>query len=110
MTTHLVLKKLPGPNGELVPGTEVDASEWRNLKLLVEQRYLKPLDGVEAPANLDSATALPIVGASREQIIATVAEDLRNNGELAQIIRSMIAQAAPVNFSKSSQRDQSARR
>lgn len=82
MNTHLVLKKLPGPNGELKPGVEVDASEWRNMALLVEQRYLKPLDGVEAPTELVNGKA----GSLTEQVTAVVLADLASNGPIAQAL------------------------
>lgn len=82
MNTHIVLKKLPGPNGkELKPGTEVDASEWRNTPLLVAQRYLKPLDGVEAPTEAGSV-ALSVV----QQVTAIVLNDLAQNGPIAQAL------------------------
>lgn len=43
MNTHVVTKTLPGPQGPIDPGTEVDASQWRNTRLLESQRYIKPL-------------------------------------------------------------------
>lgn len=41
--THVVTKPLSTKEGVLSPGTEVDASAWRNVHLLEEQRYLKPI-------------------------------------------------------------------
>ncbi|HEX7334225.1 MAG TPA: hypothetical protein VF290_22155 [Pyrinomonadaceae bacterium] len=89
MNTHVVLKKLPGPNGkELKPGTEVDASEWRNALLLVEQRYLKPLDGVEAPIEASAGSR-----SLTEQVTGILLADLAQNGPIAQALseRGIIA-------------------
>lgn len=47
MNTHVVIKKIPGINAEV--GAQVDASEWRNARLLTEQRYLKALDVAADP-------------------------------------------------------------
>lgn len=44
MATHVVVRPFPGPRGELAPGTEVDASDWRNASQLVRRRYLRSLD------------------------------------------------------------------
>lgn len=41
--THVVLRPFPGPGGPQLPGTEVDASEWRNTESLVKRRYLRPI-------------------------------------------------------------------
>ena len=44
MNTHVVLRPIPKGQETLQPGVEVDASTWRNAKLLVEQRRLQPID------------------------------------------------------------------
>jgi hypothetical protein len=44
MATHIVVRSFPGPQGEMTPGTEVDASSWRNTSQLVRRRYLRPID------------------------------------------------------------------
>lgn len=41
--THVVTRPLPTANGTLEVGTEVNASKWRNARLLESQRYIKPL-------------------------------------------------------------------
>lgn len=41
--THVVTRPLSTKDEVLQPGTEVDASTWRNARLLEEQRYLKPI-------------------------------------------------------------------
>lgn len=83
--THIVLKKLPGPNGDIKPGTEVDASEWRNAPLLVEQRYLKPLDGVEASIDLPAEAEIDL----RARVTEIVLEDLREDGPIAHALRML---------------------
>lgn len=81
MNTHVVLKKLPGPNGQTIEaGAEVDASEWRNAPLLVKQRYLKPLDGV-----VDDGTQY-LVDNFEQRVIAAIKKDLLEGGELAQML------------------------
>jgi len=49
MNTHVVVKSLPFGGKTLEPGTEVNASEWRNAAALESQRYIKPIqpDGRE---------------------------------------------------------------
>lgn len=47
MNTHVVTKSLPQGKKVLEPGTEVDASDWRHVRSLEEQRYIKPLGAVE---------------------------------------------------------------
>ncbi len=42
--THVVMRPFPGPGGLQIPGTEVDASEWRNASSLVQRRYLRPIE------------------------------------------------------------------
>jgi hypothetical protein len=44
MSTHIVTKRLPNGEGFLEPGTKVDASKWRNTRLLESQRYIKPIE------------------------------------------------------------------
>lgn len=43
MSTHVVVKPLPTSEGVLAPGTEVDASTWRNTAALESLRYIKPI-------------------------------------------------------------------
>lgn len=47
MSTHVVTRPLPMGKEMLEPGAEVDASTWRNVRLLVEQRYLQPIPGTQ---------------------------------------------------------------
>jgi hypothetical protein len=84
MSTHVVLKRIPGVKA--VPGTEVDATEWRNAFLLEKQRYLKPLDAMAEPliqaqaeVNLD------------ERVIEIVTREVQKDGPLADAIRTLIA-------------------
>lgn len=51
MNTHRVTKNLPGPDGIIQAGTEVDASAWRNTSALESQRYLMPLSTKAALAS-----------------------------------------------------------
>ena len=97
MNTHLVLKKLSGPDGEIKPGTEVDASEWRNAPLLVRQRYLKPLDGVEAPREVSEASATELPSELDQRVIDIVAKNIREGGELAQLLRADQIAKLPVS-------------
>jgi len=93
MKTHVVLKKLPGPNGTEFPrGTEVDASEWRNAPLLVEQRYLKPIDAVAEP---DEQTRL--AASFAQQVIQIVKQDILDGGELYEVLRARFQ--TPVEIS-----------
>lgn len=87
MNTHVVLKKLPGPAGELLPGTEVDASEWRTTPLLVSQRYLKPLDAVAEPDGQTQSQSFD------ERVIAAIKNDIQSNGELAQLLTQIAPRA-----------------
>jgi hypothetical protein len=48
MNTHVVVKPLPLGGEVLEPGTEVDASDWRNREVLESQRYLKSLSEKKA--------------------------------------------------------------
>ena len=93
MNTHLVIKRLPGPNGQPIEaGSEVDASEWRNAPLLVEQRYLKPLDGVEAPVN-----SAPLdLSDFRGRVTEIVLQDLRENGPIAHALKTIEPGSIPA--------------
>lgn len=82
MNTHVVLKRIPGTSYE--PGTEVDASEWRNAMLLVDQRYLKPLNGVEAPALFSAESEIDL----RASVTDIVLQDIRENGPIARALKS----------------------
>jgi len=42
MTTHVVVRPFDADGRRLDTGTRVDASAWRNTRLLVEQGYLAP--------------------------------------------------------------------
>lgn len=44
MSTHVVMRRLPGPSGDLPAGTEVDASTWKNKEALVSMGYIKPVE------------------------------------------------------------------
>lgn len=105
MNTHVVMKALPGPNGTLQPGTEVDASEWRNAPLLVSQRYLKPLDGVEAQNESTASESIQEPTDFDRRVINIVLNDLKNNGEIAQFLKRQIPAAA-----KSRGREKTARK
>lgn len=85
--THTVLRKFPGPNGDLRPGTEVDASEWRNAVLLERQRFIKRLDGVEASVDLTSNEMIDLRGQVTEIVLA----DLREDGPIAHALRMVTA-------------------
>lgn len=85
--THTVLRKFPGPNGDLKPGTEVDASEWRNAVLLERQRFIKRLDGVEASVDLTSNEMIDLRGQVTEIVLA----DLREDGPIAHALRMVTA-------------------
>lgn len=39
---HVVLRRFAGPSGPLVSGDVVDASDWKLLRQLLDQRYLRP--------------------------------------------------------------------
>lgn len=45
--THLVLRVLPGPEGDIYGGTLVDASAWGNCRLLESSGYIRPLTDEE---------------------------------------------------------------
>jgi hypothetical protein len=94
MNTHIVLKTLPGPNGQKISaGTEVDASEWRNAPLLVTQRYLKPLDTVADP---DGQTRMPASFA--QQVIEIVKQDILDRGELYELLALRFEPPAEVTL------------
>jgi hypothetical protein len=79
MKTHVLLRRVPGI--DLEPGTEIDASEWRNAPLLVEQRYLKPLDAVAEP---DGQTQEPADFAT--QVIGIVKQNVLDGGDLYDLL------------------------
>lgn len=79
------MRKFPGPNGDLKPGTEIDASEWRNAVLLEKQRFIQRLDGVEAPSDLTSPEAIDMRGRVTEIVLA----DLRENGPIAHALSNI---------------------
>ncbi len=60
--THVVVRPFPGPGGLQLPGTEVDASEWRNASSLVQRRYLRPIDrpAEQIPTPRPMAAARPV--------------------------------------------------
>lgn len=84
MNTHVVTKQLPVGDRTYQPGDQVDASEWKHARLLVEQRYLKPLDGVAAGSLSATITETEDFD---NRVIAAVMKNLQNNGELAQLIQ-----------------------
>jgi len=43
MNTHIVIKPMSTSTGVLPIGTEVDASGWRLVRQLEDQRYIKPI-------------------------------------------------------------------
>lgn len=96
MNTHKVLKQLPGPGGKIIKaGTEVDASEWRNAHLLVKQRYLEPLEGVDSTVVEGEATF-------EQRVTNIVLDDLKTNGPIAQALRgSMQVPLGQTETSKS---------
>lgn len=62
--THLVLRVIPGPQGQDVyGGTRVDASDWANTRLLEGAGYLRPLT-VEELAEGDGSKPAPAKGSS----------------------------------------------
>lgn len=74
MNTHIVTRKLSGPNGVIPIGTEIDASDFRNVELLVKQRYLKPL---ETAPDADF----------QKQVVAAVMKDIQEGGPLSELLR-----------------------
>lgn len=47
--THIITRPFEGPAGrQFKSGEAVDASEWRNTTLLVEQRRMRPITTAEA--------------------------------------------------------------
>ena len=96
MFTHIVTKKFSGPNGDQKIGTEVDASEWRNTPMLVKQRYLKPLDGVEAPAEVSQTAINELPSDFDQRITEVILNDLRQGGPIAQVLKSVEFGAGPV--------------
>lgn len=74
MNTHIVTKALPGPNGVIPVGTEINANDFRKVDLLVSQRYLRPLQ--------------PAIEAEFEQRVLTVIlKHLGEGGELVHLNR-----------------------
>jgi hypothetical protein len=51
---YIVCRPLPVGDQVLASGTEVDASDWRNLRKLIDQRYLRPLTVEETLARRDA--------------------------------------------------------
>ena len=56
--THLVLRVLPGPEGDIYGGTRVDASGWANTRLLEGAGYLRRLTEEEL-GNASETAAKP---------------------------------------------------
>jgi hypothetical protein len=84
MNTHVVTRQLPVGERIYQPGDEVDASEWKHSRLLVEQRYLKPLDGARDERQ---STAPVEMEGFYSRVVDGVIERLRTSGELAQLIQ-----------------------
>lgn len=40
---HVVMRPLPGPEGDIPSGTLVDPTKWRNTESLVNFNYMRPL-------------------------------------------------------------------
>lgn len=72
MNTHVVTKALPGPNGLIPVGTEIDASDFRKVDLLVTQRYLRPLQ-----ATVDAEF--------EEKVLAVISKHMAEGGRLASL-------------------------
>lgn len=77
MNTHIVTRALPGPNGLIPVGTEIDAVDFKRVDLLVAQRYLKPLK-----SDIDSEESASF----EERVIAVVLKHARDGGELASLL------------------------
>lgn len=76
MNTHIVTKALPGPNGLIPVGTEIDASDFKKVDQLVAQRYLRPLK--------------PAIDAEFEaRVVAAVLKNVREGGELSTLFPSL---------------------
>jgi hypothetical protein len=56
--SHVVLRVLPGPQGDIYAGTLVDASAWPNQRLLEGAGYIRRLTPAEMAA-LDAASRDP---------------------------------------------------
>ena len=52
-----VIKRFKNDDGELLPGQEVDASMWRNLRGLISSRFVMPL---EAQASIPEPVHAPL--------------------------------------------------
>lgn len=52
-----VLKRFKADDGELTPGMQVDASRWRNLRGLINSRFVMPC---EAQASLPQQVSSPL--------------------------------------------------
>lgn len=86
MNTHVVTKPFSTGAESLELGTEVDASEWKNARLLEEQRFIRPLDGVRAEPWM--TTANPAESSEfYQRVVDGVIAKLRESGELAQLIQ-----------------------
>jgi hypothetical protein len=70
MNTHVVVRRLPGPSGMLEPGTEVDASAWRNVAGLEAGRFIQPLpkEGQVAPNASDLAALQTRIAELEEEL------------------------------------------
>lgn len=56
METHVVNRKFTGPGSvELLAGTKIDASNWKNLDPLVSSNYLRPLNANEVSTSITDA-------------------------------------------------------
>lgn len=52
-----VLKRFKSDDGELTPGMRIDASRWRNLRGLINSRFVMPC---EAQASLPQQVSSPL--------------------------------------------------
>lgn len=56
MNTHVVTRPFEGPAGrQFEAGEKVDASDWRNTAMLVEQRRLRPISPKDMKASDESS-------------------------------------------------------
>ena len=49
---HVVMRPIPGPEGDIPSGTLIDPSSWRNTTALISEKFLRPVtpddtDGLE---------------------------------------------------------------
>jgi hypothetical protein len=82
--THLVLRVLQGPQGDIYGGTKVDASAWGNQRLLESSGYIRRLTEDELLAVEQELLAIEQEAAAAERAAAVRAATER---EAAQVAR-----------------------